>query len=224
MKFAKTVLTSFLDYPKSISTVLFTVGCNFRCPYCHNPELVLERVEVASEEEILEELSKRKITKHVVITGGEPTIQEDLVEFVRKLKMRNFFVKLDTNGSNPDTIETLLSHGLLDYVALDIKSGIDKFHRVAGLDETVAQRVFHNVLRTLTILRQHRTPYEIRTTYVPGLMDEQDLVQIAEIAKDSPWYLQRFNPKKTLLPFPETSNVYPAELSKLASRFKVEVR
>ncbi|WP_448523298.1 anaerobic ribonucleoside-triphosphate reductase activating protein [Pseudothermotoga sp.] len=224
MKFARTVLTSLLDYPKSISIVLFTVGCNFRCPYCHNPELVLAEVATAREEEIFEEIRKRKITKRVVITGGEPTVHEDLPAFIRKLKENDHLVKLDTNGSNPRMMEDLLAEGLLDYVALDVKSGMEKFHTVSGLNEELAKKMFKNVVETLKLLKRFSIPYEVRTTYVPGLLDERDIAEIKELVGDSTWYLQRFRPQKTLRRLSNVTNPTHEDLSKLASRMGARVR
>ncbi|WP_448517197.1 anaerobic ribonucleoside-triphosphate reductase activating protein [Pseudothermotoga sp.] len=224
MKFARTVLTSLLDYPKSISIVLFTVGCNFRCPYCHNPELVLAEVAIAREEEIFEEIRRRKITNRVVITGGEPTVHEDLPAFIRKLKENDQFVKLDTNGSNPRMMEVLLAEGLLDYVALDVKSGMEKFHTVSGLNEELAKKMFKNVVETLKLLKRYSIPHEVRTTYVPGLLDEQDIAEIKELVGDSTWYLQRFRPQKTLRRLSNVTNATHEDLSKLASRLGARVR
>lgn len=224
MKFARTVLTSLLDYPKSVSVVLFTVGCNFCCPYCHNPELVLAKVSIAEEEEIFEEIRRRKITNRVVITGGEPTVHEDLPAFIRKLKKSDHLVKLDTNGSNPRMVEDLLSDGLLDYVALDIKSGIEKFHTVTGLSEESAKEMFKNVLETLRLLKQYSVPHEVRTTYVPGLLDERDIAEIKELVGDSTWYLQRFRPQKTLSLYTNVTSSSYEDLFKLASKFGAKAR
>lgn len=224
MKFARTVLTSLLDYPKSVSVVLFTVGCNFCCPYCHNPELVLAKVSIAEEEEIFEEIRRRKITNRVVITGGEPTVHEDLPAFIRKLKKSDHLVKLDTNGSNPRMMEDLLSAGLLDYVALDIKSGIEKFHTVTGLSEESAKEMFKNVLETLRLLKQYSVPHEVRTTYVPGLLDERDIAEIKELVGDSTWYLQRFRPQKTLSLYTNVTSSSYEDLFKLASKFGAKAR
>ena len=224
MKFARTVLTSLLDYPKSVSVVLFTVGCNFFCPYCHNPELVLAKVSIAEEEEIFEEIRRRKITNRVVITGGEPTMHEDLPAFILKLKKSDHLVKLDTNGSNPRMVEDLLSDGLLDYVALDIKSGIEKFHTVTGLSEESSKEMFKNVLETLRLLKQYSVPHEVRTTYVPGLLDERDIAEIKELVGDSTWYLQRFRPQKTLRSFTNVTSSSYEDLFKLASKFGAKAR
>ncbi|KAF2957450.1 hypothetical protein AS159_07180 [Thermotoga sp. Ku-13t] len=222
--FARMILTSLLDYPKSVSSVVFTVGCNFRCPYCHNPELVLGRVEKATEDEILEEIRRRTITNRVVITGGEPTIHEKLLNFVRILKEENYLVKLDTNGSNPELVEQLLKEALLDYVALDFKAGAEHFHSITGLDHDTAQDMFENVLQTLNILKKCSIPHEVRTTYVPGLMNEDDLAFIGKIVGGSTWYLQRFRAQKTLKPLPGIETPSDEVLHKLASRFGALVR
>lgn len=222
--FARTVLTSLLDYPKSVSTVVFTVGCNFRCPYCHNPELVLGRVEKATENEIIEEIRRRTFTNRVVITGGEPTIHEKLLHFVRILKEENYLVKLDTNGSNPELVEQLLKEGLLDYVALDFKAGTRNFHLVTGLDHATAHGMFENVLQTFNILKKYSIPHEIRTTYIPGLMNEDDLAFIGKIVEGSTWYLQRFRAQKTLKPLLDIETPSDEALQKLALRFGSLVR
>jgi pyruvate formate lyase activating enzyme len=123
------VRTSLIDYPDHIASVLFTGGCNFRCPMCHNADLVLRPTEVPTlpEKEVWDFLSRREgLVDGVVITGGEPTLQPDLAPFIRRLKDTDLDVKLDTNGYLPDVLKTLLSEGLLDYVALDIKAPPEK--------------------------------------------------------------------------------------------------
>lgn len=225
MRFAKGVITSFLDYPGSIASVVFTVGCNFRCPYCHNPDLVLECVRTVDEQEVLQEIFKRKITQRVVISGGEPTIHRELPNFVVALKEKGYLVKLDTNGSNPELIEELLRENLLDYVALDIKSSPERFGRISGLNEHTAQRIFERILRTLELLRNGTVQYEVRTTFVPGLMDEMDLMEIKKIIGDSPWYVQRFRPNKTLFPiFQRDLGSIEIELEKLVVNFGAKLR
>ncbi len=223
MRLAKSVLTSFLDYPGSIASVVFTIGCNFRCLYCHNPDLVLERVQTANEQEVLQEIFKRKITQRVVISGGEPTIHRELPNFVCVLKEKGYLVKLDTNGSNPELIEELLRENLLDYVALDIKSSFEKFGEISGLGERTAQETFEKILRTLELLRESSVQYEVRTTFVPGLMDESDLREIKKIVGNSPWYIQRFRPHRTLFSIPY-QDVRSVELEKLAMDFGAMLR
>lgn len=198
MKFAKSILTSFCDYPGSIATVVFTVGCNFRCPYCYNQDLVLERVETVSDQEALQEIFRRKITSSIVITGGEPTIHRDLPIFIRHLKKKGYSLKLDTNGSNPQMVDELLKEGLLDYVALDIKSSPENFQTISGLDESTAKEIFRRILDTLDLLNNSSVRFEIRTTFVPGLINETDLKEIKKIIGNKPWYIQRFKPYKTL--------------------------
>lgn len=223
MKFAESILTSFLDYPGSIASVVFTVGCNFRCPYCHNPDLVLERVRTVNEQEVLQEIFKRKITQRVVISGGEPTIHRELPNFVGVLKEKGYLVKLDTNGSNPELIEELLGENLLDYVALDIKSSPKRFGEISGLGEQKVRETFEKILRTLELLRNSRIQYEVRTTFVPGLMDESDLREIKKIVGNSPWYVQRFRPHRTLFPIFRRDSE-SIELEKLIVDFGAKLR
>jgi len=125
---------SLIDYPGKISAILFTRGCNFRCPYCHNPELVDPQryAEPWQEEEYWAFLQSRtQKLDAVVVTGGEPTLQEDLEPFLEKIRKMGFLIKLDTNGSNPDVLKDLLSANLVDYIAMDIKAPLEKYSEVA---------------------------------------------------------------------------------------------
>ncbi|OQX50761.1 MAG: anaerobic ribonucleoside-triphosphate reductase activating protein [Candidatus Cloacimonas sp. 4484_209] len=124
---------SLIDYPGKICAIVFTRGCNFRCPYCHNPELVLPEnySPLIPEEEIFSFLEKRRGKLDAVeITGGEPTLQEDLTEFIRKIKEMGFLVKLDTNGSFPSVLEKVIYSGLVDYIAMDVKAPLEKYRQV----------------------------------------------------------------------------------------------
>ena len=125
---------SLIDYPEKICSILFTQGCNFRCPYCHNPELVEPALfrEPLSEKEIFAFLEKRKGKIDAVsITGGEPTIQPDLVEFILPMKDIGYLIKLDTNGSRPDVLGKLISEKLLDYIAMDVKAPLNRYPNIA---------------------------------------------------------------------------------------------
>lgn len=129
---------SLLDYPGKISAVVFTQGCNFRCPYCHNPELVdpARYQECLPEEEIFSFLETRRgKLEAVTVTGGEPTLQKSLAPFLRRIKDMGFLVKLDTNGSRPDVLEELLRQKLIDYIAMDIKAPLEKYEAVTGWKE-----------------------------------------------------------------------------------------
>lgn len=127
---------SLIDYPHKISAIIFTIGCNFRCPFCHNPELVNPKLypEKIPEKGVLKFLeSRREKLDAVVITGGEPSLHKDLYQFISKIKSMNFLVKLDTNGTNPHILSKLIKDNLLDYLAMDIKGSLDKYEEIAGI-------------------------------------------------------------------------------------------
>jgi pyruvate formate lyase activating enzyme len=192
MKFSAIQKTSLIDYPNGIASVLFTAGCNLRCPYCHNWRLVLDpELPLLQEETALEILeSRKKYVDAVVVTGGEPTIHSELPKFLRKLKERGFAVKLDTNGFYPEVLQESLSY--LDYVALDVKTSFKKYARLGAKD--VAP-----LLRTIEILKTGKVEYEFRTTVVPGFVDGEDIIAIGEMVTDAENFaLQQFNPEDTL--------------------------
>ncbi|MCD6504033.1 anaerobic ribonucleoside-triphosphate reductase activating protein [Candidatus Bathyarchaeota archaeon] len=192
MRFGGLQKTSLIDFPDRISTVLFTVGCNLRCPFCHNWRLVLEpEGPFLSESEVLETLrSRRKYIDSVVITGGEPTLNQDLPAFLKKLKEEGFAVKLDTNGFFPQTMERCLPH--VDYVALDVKTSLDKY-RLLGAEDT------SSFLRSVEILKSGAVDYEFRCTVVPGFVDEEDVKKMGELVKGAKRFVfQQFVPDDTL--------------------------
>ena len=136
--------TTLLDYPGHVAATIFTGGCNFRCPFCHNGDLVLrpETMPTYTEEEIFSFLKKRKpVLSGVCITGGEPTLQKDLPDFISQIKDMGYLVKLDTNGSNPQMLSLLLNNSLLDYVAMDIKSGKSDYAHVAGCNPALLSNI-----------------------------------------------------------------------------------
>jgi pyruvate formate lyase activating enzyme len=213
------VRTSLIDYPDHIATVLFTGGCNFRCPMCHNADLVLRPGEIPTlpEEEVWNFLIRREgMVDGVVITGGEPTLQPGLVPFLRQLKDANLDVKLDTNGYRPDVLATLVNDGLLDYVALDVKAPPGKYPLLTGLANLDATRIEQSV----ALLKESDIPYEFRTTVVPGLLDEDDIATIAQwIASANQYALQQFRPINTIDPALEKASPYPTEtLQAMAER------
>jgi pyruvate formate lyase activating enzyme len=203
------VRTSLIDYPDHIATVLFTGGCNFRCPMCHNADLVLRPAEMPDlpEEEVWGFLARREgLVDGVVITGGEPTLQPDLASFLRRLKDASLDVKLDTNGYRPDVLAALLTDGLLDYVALDVKAPPDKYPLLAGLTDADVTRIEQSI----TLLKESDIAHEFRTTVVPGLLDEDDIARIAQwIAGANQYVLQQFRPANTLDPALEKASPYP---------------
>lgn len=181
---------SLVDYDNHTSCTLFTEGCNFRCPFCHNGPLVLHKNPEYSDEEIFSYLIKRKnVLDAVCISGGEPTLQPDLPEYFRRIKDLGYLTKLDTNGTNPDMLEKLLNENLVDLVAMDIKSSVSGYGKAVGIDGYVPSKV----LRSIDILKSHSTPYEFRTTLVKELITDEDIEKIAELLANSPKYaLQKF--------------------------------
>ena len=186
--------TTLLDYPGRVAATIFTGGCNFRCPFCHNGDLVLKpsSLEMISEEEVLSFLQKRKnVLKGVCITGGEPTLQADLRDLIRKIKEIGYEVKLDTNGYLPDVLKTLLDEELLDYVAMDIKSSKEKYRLVAGLENMDIGRIE----RSMELLKNSGISYEYRTTVVKGLHASEDILEIGKWIEKQPfagYYLQTY--------------------------------
>lgn len=188
---------SLIDYPGKISAIVFTIGCNFRCPYCHNPELVDETSEEISEDAIFEFLGRRKnLLDAVTITGGEPTMHDDLIPFIRKIKALGFLVKLDTNGTNPDVIEAVQKEQLVDYIAMDIKAPVDAYEKTVGRPVNADA-----IRRSITLIMNGTTPYEFRTTVVKTLLSPEDIQAIGkDIEGAKQYYLQKFVPTKTLNP------------------------
>lgn len=187
--------SSFIDYPNKIATVLFTGGCNFRCPYCHNTSLVKQEGELISEKEILTFLiGRRKFVDAVCITGGEPTLQPNLYEFISEIKKEGFFVKLDTNGTRPHLLTSLIEAALVDYVAMDIKAPIKKYSVVTG------QRVDTSFIESsIEILLNSSIEYEFRTTVCKELLTKEDITNIAlSIKGGKKFYLQNFRDGDTV--------------------------
>ena len=187
--------TTFIDFPKKIAAIVFTLGCNFRCPYCHNPELVKEYSKIISEESILEFL-KTRINKldGVVVTGGEPCLQKDLPNFLKKLKDMNFLVKLDTNGSKSEMLKLVVNEGLVDYVAMDIKAPLLKYEDVVNSSFDVAE-----IGKSVQFLKNSNIDYEFRTTVVDKLLQVQDFYEIGKLVEGAKkYYLQKYNYSKIL--------------------------
>ncbi len=183
--------TSLVDYPGRISAVVFTGGCNMRCPFCHNPELALGggSLEQLKEDEIFAFLDRRKgLIDGVTITGGEPTLQNNLSGFIGRIKDKGFLVKLDTNGLLPEVVSGIISAHLADYVAVDIKSSPEKYNRATGVNADCGR-----IKETLDIIRSSGIDYEVRTTCVPGFVDAGDIIKAGEyFGQFKTWYLQQF--------------------------------
>lgn len=186
--------TSFLDYPEKISCIVFTSGCNFRCGYCHNPEL-FKSEPVLTVPAFFDFLKTRKgKLDGVVITGGEPTLQSGLFDFVKEIKNLNFLVKLDTNGTNPKILEELLNLNLLDYVAMDIKAPLDKYKQITNVDLDIKK-----IKDSINLIKSSKIDYEFRTTVVKSQLTYEDFEKIGLLLQGSKkYYLQKFVVSKLL--------------------------
>lgn len=192
MKFSGLQKISLVDYPNKVASVIFTPGCNLRCPFCHNWRIVVDPkppfLQEAGALEILE--SRKRYVDAVVVTGGEPTMHKELPRFLAKLKERGFLVKLDTNGFYPEVLEECLP--FVDYVATDVKTSPEKY-RLLGASDTAG------LLRTVEILKTGKVAYEFRTTVVPELFAAEDVTAIGEMVKGARTYaFQQFVPQDTL--------------------------
>ena len=180
---------TLLDFPDRTACTIFTGGCNLRCPFCHNAGLVRTPLAEANRtDEVLEYLQKRRgILDGVCITGGEPLLQPDLADFLRKIKDMGYAIKLDTNGSLPDRLAALLVSGLVDYVAMDVKSSPAGYAAATGteVDVTVYER-------SVQLIRHSGVPFEFRTTAVGGIHTPEDFAAIAQWLGDVPYFIQRF--------------------------------
>jgi pyruvate formate lyase activating enzyme len=189
---------SLIDYPGKMSAVIFTQGCNFRCPYCHNPELVLPECfrEPVPEGEVWAFLEKRiGLLEGVVVTGGEPTVQKDLPAFLRKLRKMGYLIKLDSNGSNPDVLKDVLRRHLVDYIAMDLKATIDKYNQLTSL-KSCGERV----RQSIRLILESDVDYEFRTTLVTPFVSAEDLPSMVSLIPGAKQYrLQRFIPRDNIL-------------------------
>jgi pyruvate formate lyase activating enzyme len=205
--------STLLDYPGKVACTIFTLGCNFRCPFCYSAELVLpEKIKEQprlSEKEVFDFLeSKKGLLEGVVICGGEPTLHEDLPIFLRKIKEMGFLVKLDSNGSNPEKVKKLIEDGLVDYVAMDVKAPKDRYGELIGGVNVDVSRM----AETIEILKGSDIDFEFRTTVVPGLLKKEDVIKIARwIGPGVKYYLQNFRAEKTIDPKFEDIKPYPDE-------------
>lgn len=188
--------SSFIDYPDKIAAVIFTGGCNFRCPYCHNRDLVYNLGENIGEAELFSELEKRKkYLDGVCITGGEPTLQTGLMEFASRLKEMGYLVKLDTNGTSPEVLKSLLERNLIDYIAMDIKAPLQNYRSV-----TVEKVDMEAIEESIELIRQSGVDYEFRTTICKELLSTADILKIAKRLKGSMKYtLQNYRSSGNIL-------------------------
>jgi pyruvate formate lyase activating enzyme len=192
MKFSGLQKISLIDYPGKVASVLFTPGCNLRCPFCHNWRIVVDPkppfLQEATALEILD--SRKKYVDAVVVTGGEPTMHKELPKFLAKLQSRGFFVKLDTNGFYPDVLEECLAS--VDYVAMDVKTCIEKYGALGARDTS-------GLLRSVAMLKTGKVAYEFRTTVVPDLVTSEDVKRIGDLVRGAKTHaFQQFVPRDLL--------------------------
>ena len=197
MQIAGLQKTSLVDYPAKIASVIFTLGCNFRCPYCHNPNLIaaVSSDNLFDETVVFDFLKQRqgKIDA-IVVSGGEPTLQKDLITFFMKDKELGFLTKLDTNGSNPNILLNLVNSNLVDYIAMDIKSPLEKYSNVVGRNVDILK-----IQESIDILMQCGVDYEFRTTIVKSQLSINDFEKIGHLLSGAKrYYLQKFVNKTTL--------------------------
>jgi pyruvate formate lyase activating enzyme len=192
MKFSGIQRTSLIDYPDNISTVLFTYGCNLRCPYCHNWRIVIGDIEPQmSDEDVIADLEiRKKFIDHVVVSGGEPTLQPDLPRFLFRLKNLGFKLKLDSNGLLPEMLQECLPY--LDYVAVDVKTSIKRYP-----DLGVAKP--NGLIRSIDLLRGGVINYEFRCTVAPGFVDDDVVRKMGEMVKGAKTFVfQQYRPEDIL--------------------------
>ncbi len=189
MKIGGLQKTSLLDYPEEVSAIIWTVGCNFNCPFCYNKDLVNGNVTEISEDEVISFLDKRKkMLDGLVISGGEPFLQKDITSFCEKVKKLGYLIKIDTNGTFPEKLKELIDKKLVDYVAMDVKAPKKKYDALSGVKTSISK-----VNKSIKIIQEKASNYEFKTTFVPDLLKKEDVIDIAKWLKGSKrFYLQQF--------------------------------
>lgn len=213
MNFVGISKLSLLDFPGRMSAILFTRGCNFRCPFCHNGLTLLDNsAEEIPFDDILSFLKKRVgVLDGVVISGGEPTLMPDLKEKIIEIRKLGYLIKLDTNGTNPDVVEDLINLKLIDYIAMDIKNTIEKYDLTT--DSNVKKL---NIMRTINLIKDSGVEYEFRTTLVKEFHSREDMIKMGELLKGSKaLYLQQFKISDGVL----NKNLHPVD-EDLAKEYK----
>jgi len=214
--------TTLVDYPGKVAATVFTLGCNFRCPYCHNPELVLPELiknqPQIAEKDILDFLKERQgLLQALCITGGEPTLQPDLISFLEKVKDLGYLIKLDSNGSNPEILQEIIKKKLVDYLAMDVKTTLEKYPLV-----TLNQVPKENIQKSINLIKNSDLDYEFRTTVAPEIVTKEDIFQIIDLIKPAQaYFLQPFKGIKTLDPrFSQLKGIPEEELKEIITQIK----
>ena len=201
--------TSLLDYPDCISAIIWTIGCNFRCPFCYNKNLVLGKVEPISEDEVLFFLKKRKgLLEGLVISGGEPLLHDDIADFVKKVKKLGYLIKIDTNGTFPERLKELIDNKLVDYISMDVKAPKNKYNKLTEIKADLTK-----IEQSIDIVKNNASDYEFKTTFVPDLLKKEDIVEIAKWLEGAEkFYLQQFEINPPLISSEmEKTTPYPKE-------------
>lgn len=204
-------VNSFVDYDGNISYVIFTAGCNMNCWYCHNRDILHAKVYL-EENEIIEDIRKRVgFLDAIVITGGEPTLQKDLPDFIKKVREFGLKIKIDTNGTNPDVIKALIEEKLIDYVAMDIKTSFINYKKITCVNDDL-----NKIKQTIEILINSQIEYEFRTTMSPDI-DRLDIIDIAKAIKGAKLYvIQQFRHNEYSKKFCDKKPYTKEELEKFA--------
>lgn len=219
---------TLLDFPNRVSCIAFTPGCDLRCGFCHNPEFVLpDRLcalagSLISDEHFFRFLDRRQgLLDGVVVSGGEPTVWQDLPAFLNRIKTLGFLVKLDTNGNNPDMLEQLVEERLVDYIAMDVKTSLEKYPELAGFGAKPA-----NIERSIGLISTSGVEYEFRTTLIREHHTEAILTELSHLlAGARQLYLQTFRSTETLdSAFAGYHGFSPDEMHMLAERFRTPLR
>jgi pyruvate formate lyase activating enzyme len=199
MDFVGLQKTTLLDYPDKIACIFFTPGCNFKCGFCYNKELVLtpNKLPKISEKDAMDFLEKRKkYLEAIVITGGEPTLHwTELKEFIKKTKKLGYLIKLDSNGTNPEALKEAIEEKLIDYIAMDIKSSIENYSKAAGIKVNT-----ENIQKSIKLIMNSGIDYEFRSTIIPEIYSNKDAEKISELIKGAKkYFLQQFVPADTMI-------------------------
>ncbi|MBN2127367.1 MAG: anaerobic ribonucleoside-triphosphate reductase activating protein [Candidatus Diapherotrites archaeon] len=199
MDFVGLQKTTLLDYPDKIACIFFTPGCNFRCGFCYNKQLVLtpNTLPKITEQEALEFLEKRKkYLEAIVITGGEPTLHwNELKKFVLKAKKLGYLIKLDSNGTNPEAIKEAIEEKLIDYIAMDIKSSLENYSKAVGTEVNT-----ENIKKSIELIMNSGIDYEFRSTIIPEIYSNKDAIKISELINGAKkYFLQQFVPAETMI-------------------------
>ncbi|WP_018247993.1 anaerobic ribonucleoside-triphosphate reductase activating protein [Orenia marismortui] len=197
MKISGLQRTSLIDYPEHITTIVFTQGCNYKCPYCHNPSLIANSSPDESYlplKDFWQFIDKRKeLIDAVTITGGEPTLQKGLIDFIKDIKKNGLKIKLDSNGSNFKTLKRIIEANLVDYIAMDVKAPLDKHSKITKNLNT------KEISKSINLIKDSTIDYEFRTTVVPSIHSKLDIKEIGKLISGAKrYYIQNFRPINTL--------------------------